>query len=49
MGPDTELPEKDKRGHMLVEVRETSMKCFDLEKEENQIPSFFLLFWEPGF
>lgn len=49
MGSDTELTEEDKRGHVLVEVRETSMKCFDLKKEENQTPSFFLLPWEPGF
>lgn len=40
---------KTKGGHTLLGFRETRMKCFDAEKEENPTHSFLLLPWEPGF
>lgn len=49
MGPDLDTTEEDKREHMQVEVNETSVKCFDLEKEEKSSPFLIPLLWEPDF
>lgn len=49
MGPDLDTTEEDKREHMQVEFNETSVKCFDLEKEEKSSPFLIPLLWEPDF